>query len=119
MTSDAVASVRYRAASPADHEAIATLVSTVWPERKVDASRVAAWVRGSATSLVAVAGSDIIGFVRVISDNVSSALIAMLVVDEAWRRRGVGRALVLRVTDSFANPEITWVLRSRVGSEAF
>src|SRR4051794_16644487 len=79
MTSDGVASVRYRAASPADHEAIATLVSTVWPERLVDASRVAAWVRGSATSLVAVAGSDIIGFVRVISDNVSSALIAMLV----------------------------------------
>jgi predicted N-acetyltransferase YhbS len=116
---DPKGTVEYRRPTPGDYDAVAALIRSEWPSRPVDAVRIATWVARSASSLVAEAGSRVVGFVRVISDETSSAYIPMLVVQGAWRRKGVGRQLVAKVTDGFSNPEITWVLRAREGTEAF
>jgi N-acetylglutamate synthase-like GNAT family acetyltransferase len=111
--------VECRRPTSEDYDAIGALIRSEWPGRPVDAARIATWVARSASSLVAEAGNRVVGFVRVISDETSSAYIPMLVVHEAWRRKGVGRQLIAKVTDGFSNPEITWVLRAREGTEPF
>jgi len=111
--------VTYRPAEAHDDSAIASLIRAEWPRRSVDAERVGAWVGRSSTALVAEADGRVVGFVRVISDEISSAYIPMLVVRESRRRQGIGRQLLERATDRFSNPEITWVLRTRSGSEPF
>jgi len=116
---ESAAEVEYRQAAEADCDAIAALIRAEWPGRAVDRGRVSAWLRKSSAALVAEAKGAVVGFVRVISDEISSAYIPMLVVNESWRRRGIGRQLVVRATDGFSNPEVTWVLRARVGSESF
>jgi ribosomal protein S18 acetylase RimI-like enzyme len=50
-------------------------------------------------AMVAVDGSEVVGFARVLSDGALSAYLCELVVAETARRRGVGRALV---AESFA-----------------
>jgi predicted N-acetyltransferase YhbS len=111
--------VEYRGPTPGDYEGIAALIRAEWPNRPVDAARIATWVARSASALVAEADGGVVGFIRVISDETSSAYIPMLVVEESWRRRGVGRQLVASITDGFSNAEITWVLRAREGTEPF
>jgi len=111
--------VTYRHPEARDCDAIASLIRAEWPHRPVDAERVGAWVSRSSTALVAEADGLVVGFVRVISDEISSAYIPMLVVHESRRRQGIGRQLIARATDGFSNPEITWVLRARGGSEPF
>lgn len=111
--------VTFRRAEADDFSAIAWLVRAEWPRRSVDAERIGAWVGRSSAALVAEANGEVVGFVRVISDEISSAYIPMLVVRESRRRQGIGGQLVERATDRFSNPEITWVLRARSGSEPF
>jgi len=111
--------VRCRHPMPADYAAIAALIRAVWPERPVDEARIGAWVARSSWALVPAADEVVVGFIRVISDDISSAYIPMLVVQESFRRQGIGRQLVAVATDEFANPEITWVLRARPGTEPF
>ena len=116
---DSAGTIDYRRPVADDHDAIAALILAEWPARAVDAARIARWVTKSSFALVAKAGERVVGFIRVISDETSSAYIPMLVVDTAWRRQGVGRRLVEEATDGFRNPEMTWVLRARVGTERF
>lgn len=111
--------VTYRPPVDRDYGAIASLVAAEWPHRSVDVERVAAWVSRSSRALVAETDGLVVGFVRVISDEISSAYIPMLVVHGSRRRQGIGRELMARATDSFSNPQITWVLRARAGSEPF
>jgi ribosomal protein S18 acetylase RimI-like enzyme len=116
---DQASIVKYRHPIPDDYAAIAALIRAVWPDRAVDAARIAAWVAGSSCALVAEASESVVGFVRIISDDVSSAYIPMLVVRESFRRQGIGRQLIAAATHGFSNPEITWVLRARAGTEPF
>jgi ribosomal protein S18 acetylase RimI-like enzyme len=111
--------VTYRRPEACDYDAIASLIRAEWPHKPADAERVGAWVSRSSTALVAEADGLVVGFVRVISDEISSAYIPMLVVHESRRRQGIGRQLVVRATGGFSNSEITWVLRARAGSEPF
>jgi len=48
------------------------------------------------TTIVAAAreSGEVVGFAQVFSDGVFQAHLGLLAVDEAWRRRGVGRGLV-------------------------
>jgi predicted N-acetyltransferase YhbS len=116
---DRSGTVEYRRPVPDDYDTIAALIRAEWPAREVDAARVGRWVAKSSPALVAQASGQVVGFVRVVSDETSSAYIPMLVVHELWRGQGVGRTLVEQATGGFANPEITWVLRARAGSEPF
>ncbi|HEY6579680.1 MAG TPA: GNAT family N-acetyltransferase [Rubrobacter sp.] len=47
-----------------------------------------------ATTLVAVAGDEVVGFAQIFGDGVIQAHLALLAVDEKWRRGGIGRGLI-------------------------
>ena len=92
---DQASIVKYRQPIPDDYAAIAALIRADWPDRAVDAARIAAWVARSSCALVAEADESVVGFVRIISDDVSSAYIPMLVVQrvlQAARHRSAAHS---------------------------
>jgi len=46
------------------------------------------------TTLVAVAGDEVVGFAQIYGDGVIQAHLGLLAVDEKWRRGGIGRGLI-------------------------
>ena len=90
-----------------------------WGHRLPTASHLAQLVNASQRALVAVDGTGkLVGFARAITDELSNGYLSMVVVDAACRRQGVGRALVIAITESA--PSVTWVLRAgRGGASAF
>ena len=89
ITTDAVASARLRPATPDDLPGVERLLRA--SGLPTDGVREAL-----ATFVVAEAGGDIVGVagLELCCDN---ALLRSVAVAEAWRSRGVGRALVARV----------------------
>jgi hypothetical protein len=51
---DEASMVNYRRPIPDDYPAIAALIRAVWPDRAVDAARIAAWVAGSSRAMEGV-----------------------------------------------------------------
>jgi ribosomal protein S18 acetylase RimI-like enzyme len=75
-------------------------------------------VANAREALVAVDGDRIVGFARSIGDGVANGYICTLVVDAAYRKLGIARALVQRLMG--VDPDMTWVLRAgRPGLFAF
>ena len=89
-----------------------------WGHRTGDADTFARLIHHSQRTAVALAGEQIVGFARAITDEVSNGYLSMVVVDDQHRRKGIGRTLVEYVMGD--SPDITWVLRAgREGAEAF
>ena len=107
--------IHIRPILPSEHEAARSLLSANgWATRVADPALFARLLGQSQLALVAVErgedGDRVIGFLRALTDGIFNGYISMLVVDEAWRGQGVGRALVQQAMGD--RPEMTWVLRA-------
>ena len=100
-----------RAIHPAEVEqARALLEANNWGSRVADPLVFGQLLENSSLALVAVHGNRVVGFLRALTDDLFNGYISMVVVDERFRRQGIGRALVLAAMGD--RPGMTWVLRA-------
>ena len=100
-----------RAIRPGEIEQARVLLANIgWSHRVADPEEFRDLISRSQVALVAVDQEKVVGFVRALTDGVTNGYISMLAVEEAYRRRGVGTALVRAAMGE--NPEMTWVLRA-------
>jgi predicted N-acetyltransferase YhbS len=103
--------VQIRVIQPSEIEpARRLLAANGWAKRVADAAQFQLLVARSQRALVAVDNGEVIGFARALCDELSNGYLAMLVVAQSHRRRGVGQALVKAVMGE--DRGITWVLRA-------
>jgi ribosomal protein S18 acetylase RimI-like enzyme len=96
---------------PAEHEAVrALLLANGWSGARFEPSNFTMLIERATESLVALDGDRVVGFARALGDGCFNGYISMLVVDAAYRRQGLGRALVRRLMGD--NVDMTWVLRA-------
>ena len=111
--------MQVRSIATSDVEAVhRLLVTSGWAHRVGDVEDFARLILASQQTVVAVAGDEVVGFARAITDGISNGYLSMVVVAEQHRRRGIGQALVEGLIGS--EPNITWVLRAgRSGAAEF
>ena len=103
--------MQIRAIQPSEIEpARRLLAANGWAKRVADAAQFQLLVARSQRALVAVDNGEVIGFARALCDDISNGYLAMLVVAQSHRRRGIGQALVKAVMGE--DRGITWVLRA-------
>lgn len=100
-----------RVVQPSELEAVRHLLMVNGWERRVgDAGEFAELVSRSQLALVAVLDSQVVGFLRAITDGLASGYISMVIVAEAHRGKGIGSALVRAAIGG--DRRMTWVLRA-------
>jgi ribosomal protein S18 acetylase RimI-like enzyme len=82
---------------PAEFEqARRPLEANHWGPRVADPTAFGPLLERSSLALVAVEQACVVGFLRALTDSLCNGHISMVVVDERFRRRGIGRALKWR-----------------------
>lgn len=112
--------MQVRAIQPSEYEsARLLLLAGGWNDHRVaDPGSFALLLDRSQACLVALVDHQVVGFIRVLTDGLSNGYISMVVVAEAYRKQGIGTALVRAAMGT--DPNITWVLRAgREGVAAF
>lgn len=108
-----------RDARPSDAEAIRLfLAANGWADRVGTSERFAALLAASTRTAVVFHGPEVVGFARAITDGVSNGYVSMVAVAPAFRRRGIGAALVGHVTAGADS--VSWMLHAgRPGAPEF
>jgi XTP/dITP diphosphohydrolase len=106
--------ISYRPAGEAEAVPVRELLlANGWAERAANVEMVVGYIRGATRTVTAWHGSRLVGFARAITDDVANGYLSMVVVDEAYRRRGIGTRLVRMLMGD--DERITWVLRAGSG----
>jgi ribosomal protein S18 acetylase RimI-like enzyme len=115
--------VEYQIVTTAPVEEIVALYKAGgwWQESSANRSRIEPMIRGSFCFMVARApNGQIVAMGRVISDGASDAYIQDVVVLPPYRRQGVGRELIRRLTQYCVEHDIEWIgLVAEPGRSAF
>ena len=104
--------LEFEAVNSAPIEEIVELYKSAgwWQESPEARNIIPAMIRGSFCFMVARAlDGKVIGMARVISDGHSDAYIQDVAVLESYRRQGVGRELVRRLTQFCVSHKIGWI----------
>ncbi|MTW14218.1 GNAT family N-acetyltransferase [Pseudoduganella eburnea] len=103
--------MQVRPISPSEIEAARQLlISNGWNRGVSTVEEFERLVSRSQVALIAVQGTEVVGFLRALTDGMYNGYISMVVVAEQCRCKGVGRALVRAAVGE--NRQITWVLRA-------
>ena len=91
------------------------------PEEIESRAIISAMIRGSFRFMIArLPEGRIVGMARVISDGYSDAYIQDVVVLPAYRKRGIGRELIRRLTEFCVARKIAWIgLVAEPGTQKF
>ena len=105
MTTDRAAPVRYDVDGTIPPDAVRRLLDRTDWARGRSTDGIATSLRSSAAIVGAWDGDRLVGFARAIGDGVYRALIEDVVVDEAWRGRGIGLELVACLVERLSGVE--------------
>ncbi len=91
-----------------------------WITQETSAEYVMQMVRNSFAFYCAFDGARLIGFMRALSDGISDAYLLDLIVDPAYRKEGIGRALTEGLSDYLRSLGIDWIVCiGAPGTESF
>ena len=108
--------IEYRESHDVDLDALAVLRAACEFATK-DREYLAQQVSGARWVVHAYDEARLVGFCRAISDGVSNAYISSVMVDPAYRRRGIAREMLARLIGG--RDDIKFVLHSRKDAIAF
>jgi len=104
--------VVFEAVDAAPFEEIVELYKSAgwWKDAPEARSIISAMIRGSFRFMVArLPEGRIVGMARVISDGYSDAYIQDVVVLQSYRKQGIGRELIRRLTEYCVDRKISWI----------
>jgi GNAT superfamily N-acetyltransferase len=110
--------MEFRSITPEDYDPVRKFLTEMgWQSRVSDPELFRRLMEKSNRTVVAWDDGCVDGFARALCDDVSNGYISMVAVVAERRGQGIGRKLIEYLIHD--NPNITWVLRARPGSEGF